>query len=131
MIDIWFNSSIRVIGGQILGELGNKSNNRRAIRMGKRIAFIKEPKALMLEKVFMARALMTKRPFILTGKLRLNVFVTPKNMRRDLDCELLPDLLQKAGLIRNDRDIWEKHYQRREPSKDKPLIQWSVTEITE
>ena len=72
----------------------------------------------------MATAGMVREP--LDGKLRLTVRVTPENMRRDLDIELLCDALQTAGLIVNDRLIWEKHVYRETPDKLNPHVWFCV-----
>ena len=36
----------------------------------------------------------------------------PRDMRRDLELEAIPDLLQKAGVIKNDRQVIVKHLYR-------------------
>lgn len=48
------------------------------------------------------------------------------SMRRDLDCELLPDALQKAGVIVQDRHIWEKSYLRAGIDPDNPRVEFEI-----
>ena len=67
----------------------------------------------------------TKR-VMMEGRLRLTVYAYYPNMRRDLDCEIIPDLLQLYGVIKNDRHIWEKHYYR-EMTKEKDG--WAIITI--
>lgn len=113
------------IQGLIHGPLPGKSNSRRLVRFGKRIASIKSQDALEWTARFEATAwdLRAKRGFEpLAGRLYLTVEVYPENMRRDLDIELLCDALQRAGLIKNDRDIWQKSASRKDVDKVNPRV---------
>lgn len=53
--------------------------------------------------------------------LILRVMVTYPDYTQDLDCELVPDVLQAAGIIPNDRQFMEKHYYRN-PKTGDPLV---------
>ncbi len=59
------------------------------------------------------------------AKLYFRAVVFQKNLLRDLDCELLPDLLQKNNLIGNDRAIWRKEYTR-ELDKQNPRVEFEI-----
>ncbi len=58
-------------------------------------------------------------------KLYLKATVHQQNMQRDLDCELLPDLLQRFNIIKNDRAFWRKEYERR-LDKENPRVEFEV-----
>lgn len=51
-----------------------------------------------------------KRGFPADAKLTLRVLVRYPHYLQDLDCEIIPDCLQLAGIVKNDRQIREKHY---------------------
>jgi Holliday junction resolvase RusA-like endonuclease len=115
--------------GLIHGPLPTKSNSRRLVRRGGRIVSIKSQEALDWTERFTAAASEIRstegfRP--LHGKLYLTVDVYPDSMRRDLDVELLCDALQRAGLIRNDRDLWDKHAVRKPVDKANPRVWFEV-----
>lgn len=121
------------IRGLLTGPLPNKSNGRRIVSWGGHLASIKNRKALSFETDFIrsvkASGIGSSNPLFAEKKLKLAVWVWPDSMRRDLDCELLPDCLQKAGLIKNDRAIWEKHYKRIEVDKLHPRIAFVISKI--
>jgi hypothetical protein len=58
-------------------------------------------------------------------KLYLKATVHQENMQRDLDCELLPDLLQRFNIIKNDRAFWRKEYERR-LDRENPRVEFEV-----
>jgi Holliday junction resolvase RusA-like endonuclease len=60
--------------------------------------------------------------------LRAKVTVYYPSMRSDVDAELVFDLLQKAGVIRNDRYIREKHIIGR-IDKESPRVEIEVEEM--
>jgi hypothetical protein len=62
----------------------------------------------------------------LEGRLAIDVRVYQESRRADLDIELLCDALQGAGLIRNDRDLWEKRAVR-EIDRRRPRVEFTVT----
>lgn len=132
--EIW--TAEDVVRGCLYGALPNKSNSRTIGRVragarcrarGRRRAFrpiiMKDPKALAYEHSFCrlvkrARLGAAARLVGATSSsdldaglhlLYLDVHVFG-NFKRDLDCELLPDLLQKAGIINNDRALRQKRY---------------------
>lgn len=56
----------------------------------------------------------------------LTVFVYYPNRRHDVDCELLCDVLQKAGVIKNDRQIRVKHFYGHLLDKINPRVEWKI-----
>lgn len=86
------------------GQLCSKSNSRRIVRMGNRIASIKSAESLVYVTTF-CRLFKQAVPF--EGDCKLIVEVYYKDRRRDLDIALLQDCLQTAGIILNDRQVVE------------------------
>jgi hypothetical protein len=104
--------------GTIIGDLPNKSNSRRlfggiSIKSQGALDFVKKVKiaALFIGNLYplegATNQTMAKRgiPFLV-----LTARVYGKDFMRDLDVELLPDALEAAGVIKNDRAIRQKHY---------------------
>ena len=113
--------------GVVHGVLANKSNSRQAVPMHGRYIWIKEKAAHSFEKSFM-EAVSTSCGLKWTqpsGYLGLEVVAWYADWRRDLDCELIPDMLQKAKLIDNDRYITIKLYRRR-TNKDFPHVEFKL-----
>ena len=103
-------SQMKSIEGVILGELASKSNSRRLVNRGGRPMFIKSQKALDYEK----SALLQLKKIIGRNKPMENDVVLEATLvyaskRPDLDESLLMDILQKAGVYLNDRQVKEKH----------------------
>jgi len=115
------------IRGIIHGVLGNKSNSRRLVLIKGRIVPIKEKAAIQYEDRFEETVWKCLgKLFQLEGeKFYLRAKVYYPNMLRDLDVELLPDLIQKAGIIRNDRAIWRKEYERG-LDKENPRVEFEI-----
>lgn len=118
-----------IIRGIVYGVLGNKSNSRRLVMIRGRMVPIKEKAAIEYEAKFeeaVWRGLgKLAEPLDEDAKLYFKATVYYPDMRRDLDAELLPDLLQKFNLIKNDRAIWRKEYQR-ELDKDRPRVEFEI-----
>jgi hypothetical protein len=111
------------ISGVIYGTLANKSNSRRVFRTRKgRPIIVKAQAALdFVHKVKVIGSSVrargglrgaTSRNDVRAGipTLVLSAVIYGASWMRDLDVELLPDALQSAGVINNDRSIREKHY---------------------
>jgi Holliday junction resolvase RusA-like endonuclease len=120
------------VQGWIPGPLPTKSNQRKFWKFGKRLVSVKSDKA----QAWLAQFIHAARPLVhsrgwepLAGRLYLTAIVTPENMRRDLDVELLCDALQHSGLIKNDRDLWNKSAVRNEPQKDGSGVFFEVGRI--
>lgn len=121
------------ISGILYGEVANKSNNRRifngiSIKSEKALDFVDKVKICgrdIRAKGGLRGA--TSRKDIQAGlrPLVLSAVIYGASWRRDLDAELLPDALQAAGVIGNDRAIREKHYWWRDDPSN-PRIEFSI-----
>src|SRR3990172_11668898 len=92
----------------ILGEPASKANSRKLVTVHGRPLFIKSEKARGYESDFLAQA----RPLAdgpIEGKLAFTGHFFYRTERPDLDASLVFDCLQKAGVIRNDRQIRAQH----------------------
>ena len=115
------------------GILPNKSNSRRIFRAGGGRHFIpKAPEAIAFVDWFCREVASRKLPFVMGERLGISVYITPTDMRRDLDIELLCDALQCAGIVANDRAFWRKRAQRLEPNKHDPHVSawvWPIERV--
>jgi len=123
----WAPGEIR---GIIHGPLPNKLNSRKLVRVHGRMLFIKEQAAIDWLEAFNVAAsafidIAYEDGIDITPEMRLSLTATvyQKDMRRDLDIELLCDALQKSGVIQNDRAIWEKHAIRK-IDKENPRVEF-------
>ena len=94
---------------EVLGNLPSMKNQRRIItnrRTGKPMS-IKSESAMEYEASFLAQIARnrTKLPLDSTIPLSLKARVWYKSRRNDLDIEFLKDLLQKSGVVENDRQF--------------------------
>jgi hypothetical protein len=95
---------------------------------GKRPLVIKSPEARKYEQQFQdtCEACASELGRLPDGaKFYFRAVVFQQNLVRDLDCELLPDLLQKNNLIGNDRAIWRKEYERK-IDKENPRVEFEI-----
>ena len=116
------------IRGVIHGSLPNKSN-------AKKIGYVKGRPMIFQDKAVrdyieqfeeaVWRSLKEIHPLPEDGELYFKALVHQDSMRRDLDAELLPDLIQKFNVIRNDRAIWEKKY-RRAIDRENPRVEFLI-----
>lgn len=103
------------IAGIMHGPLPNKSNSRQLVHFGGQARLIKSKEARAYEDQFeeaVWRSTKYLEQIDPTREIKFKAMVYQESMRRDLDAELLPDLLQKFEVIKNDRAMWEKHYRR-------------------
>lgn len=104
-----------IVRGIIHGPLPNKSNAKKiGMRRGRPIMF-QGPEVVGYRERFESAvwgSLRGLEQLPEDAKLYFKVTVHQENMVRDLDCELLPDLLQRFNVIKNDRAIWHKVYTR-------------------
>lgn len=129
------------IGGVVYGSLPNKSNSRRLGRTWSgRPILRKEKAAEEFEERFAVVVLASQHALgqglPLVGATNTREYVIGVRVfrfraavygdfKRDLDCELLPDLLQKNGLINNDRAIRKKLYEWY-PDADHPRVEFEI-----
>ena len=88
---------------------------------------IKEKAALQYEKRFQqaVQNSPTLEPLPEKTSLYLEATIFYPDMRRDLDGELLPDLLQKSKLVKNDRYFRRKTYVGR-IDKENPRVEFEI-----
>jgi len=93
-------------------------NSKTLTYRGLKMRTIKNAKALRFEQDFMLQVPPEYRNLRLGGPLRANVTVYYPNHRQDLDVALIFDLLQKSGVIENDRNLIEQHLFRKVSAAD-------------
>ena len=117
-----------IIRGVIHGPLPNKSNAKRIGRVRGRLMMFQDREVTDYKDQFETavwQSLNSIEPLPEKAKLYFKAVVFQENMRRDLDCELLPDLLQKFNVIKNDRAIWRKEYER-QIDKENPRVEFEI-----
>lgn len=90
----------------IFGEPASKANSRRIARFGNVSRLIKSSKALNYSDAFKQQA--TPAAQLLTGDVKVTMYIYYASRRPDLDESLILDLLQGV-LYENDRQVKEKH----------------------
>lgn len=96
--------------GIIFGHCQSKANSRRLVvhRATRKPMFIKNKKALDFEKDFINQV-RGNAPFVpIEHDVELKCEIYYPSNRNDLDESLVMDCLQKAGIIKNDRQIKRK-----------------------
>ena len=111
----------------IFGEPASKANSRRVVRFGNMSRLIKSQKALNYSEAFKQQC--RKIEPLMSGDLRVTMWIYYASRRPDLDESLILDLMQ--GLIyENDRQVKERHiYWGLDP--DKPRAEIIVEKIDE
>jgi hypothetical protein len=104
--DINSAEELQEISQIIFGEPASKANSRRVVKFGNMSRLIKSQKALDYSDAFKQQCM--KLPQLMTGDLKVTMFIFYASRRPDLDESLILDLMQ--GLIyENDRQVKEKH----------------------
>ena len=99
-------TQLQVLSQIIFGEPASKANSRRVVHYGGMSRLIKSKKALTYSDVFKQQC--GKLPTLMTGDLRVTLYIFYASRRPDLDESLILDLMQ--GLIyENDRQVKERH----------------------
>ena len=91
----------------VFGEPASKANSRRLIPYRGRHISIKSEKALCYVRDFLRQVKWPKTP--ITEDITMTCHIFYGSRRPDLAEELIMDCLQKAGIIKNDRQIKSKH----------------------
>ncbi len=117
-VDVFECRTPGVISGVLHGDLPTKSNQRRifrgiSVKSQKALDFVERVKLVASysrfgEKLIGCTTIKDLKrgvPFIY-----FKATVYGASLMRDLDCELLPDALQHAGLINNDKALRPKFY---------------------
>jgi Holliday junction resolvase RusA-like endonuclease len=121
------DKSIEIWDQVILGEPASKANSRRLVTIGGKPRVIKSKKALEYSKHFEQQARPPAEP--ITGDVKLAVTIWYATRRPDLDPSLIMDLLQKVGVIENDRQIKEIHAVH-DLDKENPREAIRITKLT-
>ena len=90
----------------IFGEPASKANSRRVVRYGGMSRLIKSAKALSYSDVFLQQCPVL--PTLMTGDLKITLYIFYASRRPDLDESLILDLLQGRVYV-NDRQVKERH----------------------
>lgn len=113
----------------ILGQPYSKANSRKLVAVRQagqpmRPMFIKSEEARAYEQHALAQLAKLRPPRPIAGDLSFVCMVWYESRRPDLDTSLIEDVLQKAGIIENDRQLREKHlYWRLDPRQPRALIE--------
>ena len=107
----------------VLGALKSKANNRIIRYIKGRPISIKNPEALAFEKTAVLQLQKQfKRKKMIEDKVGLELDIYYPSNRNDLSPELFLDCLQKAGVLKNDRQIVE-YYCAKKIDKENPRVE--------
>lgn len=109
----------------VLGALASKSNGRQISRSGGKTIVRKSDTALQYVDDFLKQVRRPKTAY--KGWVKFLVVVYYEDLRRDLDIALLQDMLQKVGIIKNDRQVTEIFTWRR-LSKKRPRVVFTLAD---
>lgn len=120
----------RSVSLTILGHLPSMKNSRRILRQkgSGRPFSAKSEESVRYVGDFCLQVPPEAANGALTGPLRTHVSVWYRSERSDLDCALVYDCLQASGVIRNDRQIIEKH-EYRHVDKKNPRVEITIEEL--
>lgn len=92
---------------------------------------LKHPKCRRFEQDFLIQVPRSAKRALGSIKrpLRATVRVFYPTFQQDADVEVVFDLLQKSGVVRNDRYIREKHIYAHQVDKKNPRVEIEVSEI--
>lgn len=116
--------------GTIQGTLPSMKNQRQIARAGRggRPILIKSKKARAYEQIALRQIPHNVRVNTLHD-VALTVYVYYPNRRHDVDIELLCDILQKAGVVKNDRQFRVKHSDGTMYDKLNPRVEWQIESL--
>ena len=97
---------LQALSINIFGEPASKANSRKIVRFGNVSRLIKSTKALGYSDAFKQQAVPAAQ--LLTGDVKVTMYIYYASRRPDLDESLILDLLQGV-LYENDRQVKEKH----------------------
>ena len=90
----------------ILGEPASKSNSRKIVNFGKRMALIKSQKARNYEKMFADQCPVLKN--LIENDVKVELIIYYASRRPDLDESVILDCMQGKIYV-NDRQVKQKH----------------------
>jgi len=114
----------------VLGKLASMKNRRIPLRHRPGVT-IPNPECRAFERTFMDQVPGYARRALggVDRPLKAQIIVYYPSMRSDLDCAFVYDLLQKSGVVRNDRYIRTKLEIAR-IDKDQPRVEITIQEAT-
>lgn len=113
----------------IEGKLLSKSNSRIITSWGGRPRLIKRPEAIhYVESALMQLKQQLRGHETFLEPVRLDATVFYKDKRPDLDISLTMDVLEKAGVYKNDRQVYEFHAYKKF-DKENPRLEAIIQEI--
>jgi Holliday junction resolvase RusA-like endonuclease len=93
----------------ILGQPYSKANSRRLVNRGGKPMFIKSKEALEYQESALWQLKSQVRKKMFESPVAVEMTIYYKSQRPDLDESLILDILEKAGVYKNDRLVREKH----------------------
>jgi len=133
----WVAGTYRGVKFTILGQLWSMKNRRfpirkRSLKTGKiRTIMIPDAMARKFELDFITQVPAEYRNLKMGGldtPLKATITVYYPSRRQDLDCALVYDLLQKSGVVANDRYIIE-HHEFAEVDAKNPRVEVTIEEL--
>lgn len=113
----------------VTGNLMSKSNSRIITKFGGRPRLIKKPKAIdYVEGALYQLQEQLRGHQTILGPVRMDITIWYDSRRPDLDVSLIQDILEKAGVYKNDRQVFEIHAAKK-LDKENPRLQVTITEI--
>jgi len=112
----------------ILGQCASKSNSRRIVMRGRKPISIKSASAFEFCEAFERQCPQFDSPML--GDIRMDCTIYYRSGRSDLDDTLVCDLLQKCGVIQNDRQLKCKVL-RGAVDKSQPRVEITLTHMTD
>jgi len=123
--DINITEELQEISLVIFGEPASKANSRRVVKFGNMSRLIKSQKALNYTEAFKQQC--TPLAVLMSGDIRMTMWIYYASRRPDLDESLILDLLQGVVYL-NDRQVKERHvYWGLDP--DKPRAEMIIEQI--
>lgn len=117
----------------VKGALKSKANSRQLVRRGSKTISIKSAGALEFEKAAvlqLQQAMKKRRMKTIEDEVGLELEIFYPSNRSDLSPELFFDCLQKAGVLKNDRQITEYRCAKL-IDKDDPRVECVIYRITQ
>ena len=93
--------------GTILGEPASKANSRRVMKLGGQTKFVRSDKAYKYAKDALKQIRRPAQPIL--GEVYAIIDIYYRTQRPDLDESIILDVLQEAGVYKNDRQVRERH----------------------
>ena len=112
----------------IMGQCASKSNSRRIVFRGRKPRSIKSVSALEFCESFARQCPVFEAPML--GDVKLECTIYYRSGRSDLDDTLVCDMLQKCGVIGNDRQIKNKIL-KAAVDKDQPRVEITLSHMAD